>query len=215
MSILKFGSMVILLISIFYPVQRINAQDNAADIIRQVKAKLGTPEASFSILSVAKCLSPERAYTSKVEGNGDSLSFKQVFPDTDEVIDLRIQGDKGIDGTNSEPLGDFMIFYGRMHDFVRIALQPEYFLVEIDSLQKNNEGITLFGKTVFGYVAEYKINSDSIPSEFTFYLDDGHFINTIFEFWNTTKEGIKVPKLVRIIDGEKIFTFDYKTVTIN
>ncbi len=212
-QIFKISSVTILTFLFFF--QLANAQtSDISTIIKQLKEKLGTPESSFYISSSANCEGPEGTYISNAESDGSSLHFKQIFSYREGVVDLKIEGKSGTDENNGESLSDFMIFYGKMHDYVRIALQPEYFLVQIDSLQRGNQESTLFGKTVFGYTAEYRINSKYVPSKFKLYLNNGHFITTIFETWSTTKDGILVPKLVRIIDGDKTFTFNYETVKV-
>lgn len=107
-----------------------------------------------------------------------------------------------------------MIFYGRMHDYVRIALQPEYLLHSVDTVITKQDNIAVDGKTHMDYRVNYVVNNQKLPIRFTFYLNDEQPITTWFEEWMITAEGVKVPKKVRIVDEEKVFTFNYTEISI-
>jgi hypothetical protein len=179
-----------------------------------VKKKLRSNTETLIIRAEAECEGPEGIYTTFVEGDGDTLTFRQDFSYRDEVRELYISGNEGIDG-RGEPINEFMVFYGRMHDYVRIALQPDYLLHEIDSLVSQSEKLIVFGKTGLGYVVEYQTDREYLPVSYTFYLEENHSIRTFFESWAETDNGMKVPEHIRIEDGEKVFTFRYKDIIIN
>ena len=105
----------------------------------EIKKRMGVAGLSLTIHSIAECKGPDGAYVTKVESSEGHLTFKQQFSYRDEPVELKINGDEGVDA-EGESISEFMIFFGRMHDYVRIALQPEYLFQEIDSvIQKKDE----------------------------------------------------------------------------
>ena len=190
------------------------AQHNhgADTLFSSVQKELRTPSSRFVIESIAACESSEGLYVTQVTSKTNYLEFTQSFSYRDETTGLKISGNKGENG-NGEALSDFMIFYGKMHDFVRIALQPEYLIHEVDSVKHSTDGIRVNGKTS-GYPITYFLNSDRVPLYYTFFLPDQDPITTYFESWKTTPEDIKVPDIIKIVDGEKVFTYTYTEILI-
>lgn len=206
--------LTVILALIFVIYQPAYAQRNDAEkLFTEISKTLNAPPNQIEIHSVAECKGPDGAYTTVVKSDSDNLKFSQVFSYRDEHVELNISGGNGTDA-NGEPISEFMIFYGRMHDYVRIALQPEYLLHTVDSVIKRSESIMIIGKTDKNYSVRYVIDSQKLPVWFTFHLDDEHPITTWFEEWMIINAGIKVPKTVRIVDGEKEFLFRYTEISI-
>lgn len=187
--------------------------EGAKKLFAEIRQHLNAPVNEIEIYSLADCTGPEGTYKSEVKGDGFNLFFSQVFSYRDESLELHISGDEGTDASG-KPLDNFMIFYGRMHDYVRIALQPEYLIRRVDSVITNDDGSTVLGKTHSDYKVEYVTNDQNVPINFTFYLDKAQSITTWFDEWMFSDQGIKVPKTVRIVDGEKVFTFSYTDISI-
>ncbi len=206
-----FTAILALILMISQPA--LGQRKDAEKLFTEIRKNLKDPVNEIEIHSIAECTGLDGTYKTEVKSAGVNLFFSQVFSYKEEAIKLRITGDKGTDASG-KPLSDFMIFYGRMHDYIRIALQPEYLIRRIDSVITNSEGSKVTGETHSDYRIEYVITNQNLPSHFTFYLDESRSITTWFEEWMFTAKGVKVPRTVRIVDEERIFTFNYTDISI-
>jgi hypothetical protein len=212
LKIFQFIALEFLMLFIFNP-SMLAQDDQAEKLFAEIKQTLNVPDVELIIQSVAECTGPEGSYETRVYGDGDNLTFSQIFSYRDESNELSISGDRGTNALG-ESISEFMIFYGRMHDYVRIALQPEYLLHSVDSVISKPDSIMISGKTDSGYRVEYFTDSKKKPLYFKLYLDDETSLNTWFDEWVLSTQGIKIPKTVRIVDGEKEFIFRYTDISV-
>ncbi len=212
---MKTTTLLFTVLFVFGISQNSEAQQSTSEsqVFEHIKSRLGTPDSEYMINSTAACEGPDGLYISEIESKPIHLKFRQTFTYREESRDLIIEGEKGV-SASGEKLSDFMVFYARMHDYIRIALNPEYLIHETDSIEAGDQHIMIFGQTS-EYKLEYKTDLNYLPQEYTFYITEEQYITTKFESWKQVNNAVWVPSVVRIIDGEKIFTFNYTEILVS
>lgn len=170
-----------------------------------------------NIYTFAECVGPRGTYQTSIWSDDRTTVFKQEFSFKSDRVGYRLT-EKDTCQIGGERITPLETFVGQSHDFVRLALQPDYLMTGLKTEERTGDTVIVNGRTKMGFRMSYKmLAADRRPIGHDLYIDDGHsttHIRWIYGQWS--KQGLFIiPMRVSIRQGEKTFEFRYTDVRIN
>lgn len=177
--------------------------------------------AQSTILSKANCTGPEGAYYTEIHSTENGyLYFKQTFSYKEDMFrSIVLNSGKSYvlhdDNRVGDELGKEVIFMLKSHDFLRMAMDPEFLFSELkDNGVKKiaKEKCNFFlAKDPLGNPTELYFSSDNVLRSIRLKnpLNLEEYIEISFSNWQNFS-GKTVPQKVEILQGGKdLFTFSF------